>query len=1368
MKGIFPETMVQDVLEALDATAVLHNIDYRTEMIQDTGAQIKCFCPIHKETIFRTLVVDKKERSYRCSNFSCAGAVGGDLVDLFARATGYGYEQALLELAGSFGIAVDMDSAGSYVQHTLEVARNYLEMGVLKEAEEQFVRILSFQPACREAMVGLTRLYEMTDRAEEFQAMRLRLARTLVDLGENAQAIELLKIYTRDNPHDVDARVLYTDLLGAGDQAEFAASEYVRMAAELAEAGEIDRALALYRKAGSLGAEGFDISGSVVRLLTDSGRREEAIAERLNAAAALRALGDGEGAFAEIEAAADLDAAREDLVIELAELQAAGTLNNETLARLCDRIERLIATRAHGPAGRALMLLEPAYGDRARVMALRAELEDSRDNREQALDMRLKTIDLHTQRREFAEALNVLDRAMASGRNDNVALLSRRAMLLRELGRDREALEAYVDIVDLFRGADEYEHAAAVYQTIIDLEPDEIMHREAQFDLYLKLGMEPIIVQKALGLVQAYRSRNELDRATTLLYRALDHAPVSPELLIAQGEIFETLGRKGEAAEQFRTVGAILLETGKLDRARQMLDRALKCVPEHLEAREGLADVLTRQEMTLQAMGIYTDLVEFYSREKDHQAVIRVGTKILGIQSEHLPTLLMLTQAHRDAGEQERMLATQTRLVQIYLQGESYTRATELCEEILTSRQDYTPALEQLVAIAEATSRATQSVKYLWRLSQIHARAGRREVEQGLLRQILIKDPLHEEAWLRQLELMMQWGTPEALQAATGLLCEHFERNGRAADALRILQEASQTPTPKAEIFRGIARLAAGLGQVELRRSALRTQAELLGKILRDTEAIEAWGELAALSPEDLNLHRIRIELMLRNGMQREVVEEYRTLAHALTERREYDPAEIALTELLIHAPNDREASEELIALLVKTRQFKRASQQIEETAARHVEERRYPEAIQTYEGIFEFAPERDDIMRKIIAIRQRMGDFDGALAAYDRLLDCYEQKEAWIEFEQTALEALTLKPQNWALHERVAAFYQFVGRQPDAEASLLNLAVAQIEANALELADRTLNKLLELNPDSVSARAHRAEIMARQGNTAKALSEFMHLTGALGKVPNTPAGATAAGSEGVPFLRGNYEGIQLIHGYTFDNFIVGARNNFAHATALAVSRSPAKAYNPLFLYSDVGLGKTHLCHAIAHYIVSHFPELKVLYTTTEDFVAQLIEAIQSNGMAAFRNRHKLTDILLIDDVQFLSGKERAQEEFFHIFNANFQAGKQIVLTSDRPPKDIAHLEKRLKSRFGAGIIVDIQSPDIETRVAILRNELEGRGKPGALSAPVLQFIAERIITNVRDLKGALNQVLARHEHAGGEVDLELTRQVLAQNYTED
>jgi chromosomal replication initiator protein len=228
---------------------------------------------------------------------------------------------------------------------------------------------------------------------------------------------------------------------------------------------------------------------------------------------------------------------------------------------------------------------------------------------------------------------------------------------------------------------------------------------------------------------------------------------------------------------------------------------------------------------------------------------------------------------------------------------------------------------------------------------------------------------------------------------------------------------------------------------------------------------------------------------------------------------------------------------------------------------------------------------------------------------------------------------------------------------------------------------------------------------------------------------------------------------------YTFETFVIGASNRFAHAAAIAVAENPGKSYNPLTIYGESGLGKTHLLHALGHYVRSYFDRVRIRYVSTEELTNDFINAISQNRGADFRRRYRDVDVLLIDDIQFLEGKEQTQEEFFHTFNTLHNAQKQIVMTSDRPPKLLENLEPRLRSRFGWGLITDVQPPDLETRIAILRKkEAQERLTAGP---EVLEFIASRIQTNIRELEGALIRVTAFASLNRQQVDLSLAEIVL-------
>ena len=242
------------------------------------------------------------------------------------------------------------------------------------------------------------------------------------------------------------------------------------------------------------------------------------------------------------------------------------------------------------------------------------------------------------------------------------------------------------------------------------------------------------------------------------------------------------------------------------------------------------------------------------------------------------------------------------------------------------------------------------------------------------------------------------------------------------------------------------------------------------------------------------------------------------------------------------------------------------------------------------------------------------------------------------------------------------------------------------------------------------------------------------------------------------------------MEGYTFDHFVVGPSNKFAHAAAIAVAENPGKTYNPLFIYGNSGLGKTHLMHAIAHFVLKNNTSAAIAYISSENFVNEYVAALRDGNIANFRKRYRNTDVLLIDDVQFFAGKERCQEEFFHTFNELFNSGRQIVLSWDKPINEVADIEQRLVSRFGWGVSVDIQAPDYETRLAILQKKAAALGRDTAIDPAVLDLLARKFTKNIRRMEGALTNLIGYASLVNSEnaVTLEKARDLLADAFCEE
>ncbi len=310
---------------------------------------------------------------------------------------------------------------------------------------------------------------------------------------------------------------------------------------------------------------------------------------------------------------------------------------------------------------------------------------------------------------------------------------------------------------------------------------------------------------------------------------------------------------------------------------------------------------------------------------------------------------------------------------------------------------------------------------------------------------------------------------------------------------------------------------------------------------------------------------------------------------------------------------------------------------------------------------------------------------------------------------------------------------------------------------------DRVESRFLGLIQDTVTGTVGR-DLVVQLEVVAPALELVDESpSGAEATAANAPAVSPPAGDNAAarPFGRGDRPGPAILDPrYTFDTFVIASSNRFAHAAAQSVAESPARSYNPLFIYGDAGLGKTHLLHAIGNYVLENFAGRHVRYVTTETYMNEFVDAIRTNATTAFKRRYRECDVLLIDDVQFMERKESLQEEFFHTFNSLYGASKQIVLTSDRPPKSIATLEDRLRSRFLSGLITIVEPPDLETRLAILQAKAEHDHMD--VPDPVLEFIATHVKDNIRELEGALIRVTAFASLNRQPMSLELAEQVLS------
>jgi len=1339
--SIYSEKTIKEVLDNLDARTILQTLNYRTETIQEIGDTIKCFCPIHKEQVFRTLIVRLKEKTYRCSYSLCPGNKGGDIISLYAMSNGVDYDEGLARLVKLMNINVELPTTQEVIDKMVEVAENYLELGVIDEAFQGFSKVVEVQQNNITAHKGLLEIYNIQKKGALF-IKELKIVASLLIANRNYdEALNHCTQLVEKEPDSIDAHNLMVECHLGRDDYESAMGEYMNLANLYETSGNFDQALATYRKIENLGLDLIDLYPHIINVLVASNRTDEAISETMKRAEGFYNSKAFDKTLECYKYILEIDSSRNDIRKMYIRLALETGLTDELIDEALQIIDEIIAQQALGDAVEALNAIMAKAGDNPKIISKLIEVYIQQGREEDAESLQLRLAETYETTGHFEEALIPVQEILRK-KPESVEALYLLALIRYKCKDIEGATGAYEKIIEIHKKNNAIDKAAAVYNQLIEISPLELSFKEQQIDLYVSANMQDVAFEKVLALLEFLESRKEFDKLVEKLRFALTLKPDADDIIIRLADILYRLKRLNEAADEYYHAYEVLRRKEQTEPAIAHLMRCLDINPEDRRALYGLGETFMETGDQRKALKHFKKLIDIYHNENAFEEEEKVLQKIIAIQPDDMTSLNRLAEVYEKLGFENEVVATYEKITQLYLEKEAYNKVIEICKQILKMRPDNISAYEKLISVYERTNRRSEAINLLFKMADIHSHNDNLAGEEECYDAILKKDNANVEARRRYIFLLQKIGKKsDAFKEAT-ILSDQYITQRQPEPAIELYTELLESNPDETslnlqllELYKKTEQTPQIINQIK-RLITISTQHDQQSKVA------DYYAELTNYDPKNVEYRNQLIVTLLQLERKNEAMKHFMELADLHLKENRLDDADAVFHNMLGIVPNNQEVYRKLIDLNRSRGNMDKAVDLIKTLSGIQQKTGDTHNAIETLKEIFAIDALNVETFRQIIAIQREIGQTNECVETYIALADVLSNTGNLDEGMRTLEEAIMLKPEDIPLRRKLSNFHFQTDNIPRAIEDLLFICDLLAKEEHYQEVLNVLAEILEIDPGNLQTRKRRAETYALMGDEKKALTEFLKLSSDIdtGKVSMT--GMAVPHQVSAPEI--TTVELPIVEEYTFENFVVGTHNNFAYATSMAVAKAPAQNYNPLFLCSDVGLGKTHLIHAIANYVKKHRSDMKILYTNSEEFTSQLIDAIQNNTILQFRARHKTTDLLLLDDVQFLAGKERAQEEFFHLFNTLFQAKKQIVITSDRPPKDIAHLEKRLKSRFGAGIIVDIQPPDLLTRAAILKKEHE-HIPDVEINDNIINLIAEKVDTNIRDLKGAFNQIIARH-----------------------
>jgi chromosomal replication initiation ATPase DnaA/predicted Zn-dependent protease len=1349
-------------LAEIDALDVLEFIDFHPETISRDGSRVRAACPIHRDSVFRTLVVEHGGHLYRCSKADCPGHEGGDLIDLLARSRRLQYDEALRLVIDEFQLDIDLPEDSAALEEAMAEVRTYMDLMVATpdrreaHAEEARTRLEQILEQHGEELGPLRARIELAREmgdAEALQRWLKPLAEAEREDGDIPLFTTLALEYLDLVPSDLELRRrIAVGALESGHTDQ--AVEQLMILADAAEmAGELGTALEAYRLLTTVPDSGMDATPMIDNLLMALGNRGEAAREVLARAEQHIVRNEHNQAMALLETAMEADPTSPIPARRLNELLDQFALSTAQVQRALAAVDRMMNADWWDEARDTLLTIAQQYPEETGVLSRLIKAHENVGDFDLAAEMQDRLIAILRRNERFGEARSILDSVLELYPRDKRALRQYGEIAAEEVDFDA-ALTHFRSLGQILEEDGAYEEAEAVYHQMVLWRRGDARTCASLVRLLQQLdrGDESIaLIEEAINAARSMERHADL---ANLVQLALSIDSAHPAFLIESARLLERGGDMQRGLDQHQRACRFLLKEGRHAEAEREARQLLGMKPNNVDAIEIIAEALTGQSRARDARSFLSESAGALTSSGDFAGARRLLERLAEEDPNDADVLSRLVTVCISLDDRVALARARQRTMALLKGKRRFDEAItqgEALVELLPDDPEAARELLELYRLADAWDRWEPAAM---RLARLLRAGGDHKGETKLLREVLRQQPQHLAARESLLELLAGGSPGSDMLAAVEdyrVVSERLARTDEAAAFLNALAEQHSGNTALRQILIDI------YGHSERPDD----QAEQIGKLLETLEARDAVDEmiplyhsLVEIRPNDHAARKRLGELLLRAERRAEGLSAMMEVARAAMTSEDPEDAAAALEIVL---ENDAENEEALTALA--RAEFARGHKAsgcraLRSLAAVHQSYGRLEEALAVLTEGIEADPASAELRRDFVGVCRAVGSPERTALALENLewlanhMQTRGDEKAAFTF---AREAIELDPENEERRRKLITQLIRGGHHQMAQDELVDLAEIDRAVGRIDSAMAVLEESLALDANHVRTRSIRAELFEEIGDEKAALGEWRALAPLLrDQGRESSDGRTLA------------SGLRVLPEYTFEQFVVSEHNRFAHATAQAVSRAPGQTpHNPLFLHADVGLGKTHILHAIANHMFREFPQQQVLYTNAEDFTTELVEAISSNGLAAFRQRYKRADVLLIDDIQFLAGNESAQNEFFHVFNTLYQAKKQIVISSDRPPRALEHLEKRLRSRFGSGVIIDIQHPDLETRLAILLREARDRGRTG-IAEDALRVLANAFDANIRELKGALNQLLLRHDVGGETLDADTARRVVA------